>query len=484
MWAAFIIVFGIGLALVALEVATRSRLRLTSAKWDIAFAVWYLLLAGVVTALVWTGYDRHWIGLGLATHREVLGREAAIEFFAAFLWTVAFDIDGVFVVSAIFAHLNISPPARRIVLAWSVPISLAIRGIAIALTVWLLALAPWLKFLMAGVLVLAAIRMLLIRNEVIDPQRNLFLRAIHWLLPTKPDGESGAMLRVTSGRLSMTPLAATLVLIASADVYLAFDSVPATFAISTDPVILFAASALALPCLRSLYAALDQVRGWLRWVKVGLAATLAYAAFVVAAPPALHPTTPASLMVIVVSLGSGLALALATGRAARQATNNTSPIGKDAERLARGTLSTSRKIIVFVVGIVLLVVGLLMLIGPGPGLPVTFAALAILGNEFAWARRLMTKYRARAMEATERTAAAARKRFSPWILLPMAGGTLAFFLWLLPLLLPIPLSGALIGAIPTLAGQFAWGYIAFFRKSPPASQPPPSTDATPPPPSR
>ncbi|MFA6045653.1 MAG: PGPGW domain-containing protein [Phycisphaerales bacterium] len=483
MWAAFIIIFGLALLLTAIDVAVTSRLRLHSRGWDMAWALWYLLLALGAATLLYGSYDHHWLGLGISAIAEIRGPQAAKEFLVSFLWLVAFDVDGVFVVSAIFGRLNITPAARRVVLAWSGPISLAVRGLAIAASVWMLGEFPWVRFAMAGVLVLAALRMLIIRQEAVDPDRSLFIRVLRWLLPTRPGNEPNAMIGVQAGRLTMTPLVAALVLVATADVYLAIDSVPAAFAISRDPVILFAASAIALPCLRSLYAALDEVRGWLRWVKIGLAVTLGYAAVVVAAPPSLRPTTLPSLMVLAVSLGSGLVLALATGKAARRATDTTSPIGADAERLTRETLSTARKTIVFVVGMALLIVGLIMLPGPGPGLPVTFAALAILGNEFAWAKRLVDKYRGRAMQAAERSAAVARKRFSPWVLVPLIGGTIAVFV-LIPQFLPVPIEGAILGAIPTVLGQVAWGYIAFFRKTGAATPPLPEPGATGEPPER
>lgn len=479
MWAAFIIIFGIALVLTALDVAAISRLRPHSRAWDIARAGWYLLLAIGSAALLWRTYDQHWLGLGITANAEIRGARAAKEFLVSFLWLVALDVDGVFVVSAIFRGLDLRPSARRVVLAWSGPISLGVRGVAIGASVWLLARYPWVRFAMAGVLVLAALRMLIVRRETVDPDRNFFIRVLRWILPTRSGAEPNAMIALQGRRLIMTPLLAALVLVATADVYLAIDSVPAAFAISRDPVILFAASAMALPCVRSLYAALDVARGWLRWAKIGLAVTLGYAAVVVAAPPSLRPTTLPSLMVLAVSLGSGLVLALATGREARGATDSTSPIGADAERLTRETLSTARKTIVFVVGMALLVVGLIMLPGPGPGLPVTFAALAILGNEFAWAKRLMDKYRGRAMQAAERSAAAARKRFSPWVLLPLIGGTIAVFV-LIPQFLPVPIGGAILGAIPTVLGQIAWGYIAFFRK--PSAAEPPKRPGTPAPP--
>lgn len=470
MWAAAIIIFGIALLLTAVDVAVTSHLRLQARGWDVARAGWYLLLALVATAFLYSGYDHHWLGLGLHAHSETRGPQAAKEFLVAFAWLVAFDIDGVFVVSAIFAQLGIPPASRRVVLAWSVPVSLVVRGIAIAVSAWLIPKFPWVRFAMSGVLVLAALRMLLVRQESINPDTSPLVRTLRWLLPTRQGRVAGEMIAFRAGSLAITPLVAALVLVATADVYLAIDSVPAVFAISHDPVIMFAASAIALPCLRSLYTALDDLRGWLRWVKIGLAVTLGYAAVVVATPPSLRPSTLPSLMVLAVSLGSGMVLALATGKEARRATDITSPIGRDAERLTRETLSTARKTIVFVVGMALLIVGLIMLPGPGPGLPVTFAALAILGNEFAWAKRLVDKYRGHAMAAAERSATAARKRFSPWILLPLIGGTIAVFV-LIPQFLPVPIGGAILAAIPTVLGQVAWGYIAFFRKSAPAVQP-------------
>ncbi|MBI1189691.1 MAG: hypothetical protein GC200_03295 [Tepidisphaera sp.] len=467
MWVVGCIILALSLVLAAIDVFATSRLRLQSRAWDIAWAAWYAVLALAAAWLIFKGYEEHWPGLARG---GLSGREAALQFLAAFAWLVVLDVDGVYIVSTIFGHLGLPPAARRVVLAWSVPVSLLVRWAAIAISGSLLLLAPWLKFLMSGVLILAALRMLLVPQDAGSPDRYLVVRLLKRVVPVRASEHAGAMITLRGGRLAVTPLVVALATLTSADVYLAIDSVPAGFALSHEPVLLLAATALALPCLRSLYAALEVNRGWLPWVKVGLSVSLGYAAFLIAAPDKIRPSTLASLMVLGASLASGLVLALAAGPGGKSA------IGPGAERFTRDTLSTARKSIVFVVGMAMLILGLIMLPGPGPGIPVTFAALAILGNEFAWARRLMEKYRDRAMRATEMTAAAARKRFKPWILVPLIGGTIAVFL-LVPQYLPIPMHGAILGAIPTVLGQMAWGYIAFFRKPPANAEP----SATPPP---
>jgi hypothetical protein len=117
-------------------------------------------------------------------------------------------------------------------------------------------------------------------------------------------------------------------------------------------------------------------------------------------------------------------------------------------------------VIILVVGGTTLAIGAFMMIGPGPGIPIFFIALAILGTEFAWARRLMERSKGVAIGAARSTAEAARRRFKPWILIPKIGLSMAFFVSL-PFWTPMPMYGAILAALPVLFGQSFWGWLAF-----------------------
>ena len=110
MWVVGCIILALSLVLAAIDVFATSRLRLQSRGWDIVWAAWYVLLALLAAWLIYEGYEEHWPGLARG---GLTGREASLQFLAAFAWLVALDVDGVYVVSTIFGHLGLSPAARR-----------------------------------------------------------------------------------------------------------------------------------------------------------------------------------------------------------------------------------------------------------------------------------------------------------------------------------------------------------------------------------
>jgi tellurite resistance protein TerC len=433
----------------------------------VRLALYVLLLAGVAVAIAFA-YARHAFGLGLdpagaATHTP---KQAAVALITLTVWQIALDLDGVFVVSALFAHLRTPHAHRHRILMWSVLSAMTVRAVLLGAGVWTLDAYHWTRFLASGLLLLAALRMLVIRQESFDAQRNWILAALRRVFPQSSRFRGDAILTREGGRLAFTPLLAALVLLATADLWISLDSIPAALAISRDPFLLFASNALALLCLRSIYLALEHLRDWIRYVKIGLACALTYAAVLMALPSSLHPSFVDSLAVILLCVGAGGVFALHP-RARTPA--HISPLGEEADRAARAAIRRARQAVVLVVGGSLLLMALVMIPGPGPGIPVAFIALAILANEFAWARDLLHKYRGKAIEAAEASAAAARRRFRPWIMIPMVLGTLAFFGTLVHFHL-VPLAGAILGAIPVLLGQGVWGYLAFVRK--PLSLPP------------
>lgn len=429
----------------------------------------YVLLAFVLAGFIHAGYERQWLGMGVSADgtSRMAGEEAATQFVTLTLWQLALDLDGVFVVSALFAHLKTPESMRHRVLLWGILPAMLVRGALLAGGLWVLHYAEWTRYLFTGLLLLASLRMLIVRQENFDEKQNWILRFLRRFVHISQRLEGTNLLTREGGKVALTPMLVAVVLLASADAWIALDSTPALFAISREPFLLFASSTMALLCLRTVYVALENLRGWLRCVKIGLACVLAYAAIVLAIPGKLTPTTLESLILLAACVSAGSVFALRPGA---KFGAEVSPLSPEAEQAARLALRRARQAVVLVVGLSLLIIGIIMIPAPGPGLVVIFVALAVLGNEFAWAKELMTKYRAKAMHAAEQSAAAARKRFSPWVLVPVVAATIAFFVCL-HLFAKVPRTGAILGAAPVVIGQLVWGYMAFFRK--PSSEHPP-----------
>lgn len=420
----------------------------------------YVILAFVAAAFIHEGYEGNWLGMQDDHGTTLLsGREAATQFLTLTLWQIALDLDGVFIVAALFAHLKTPQEVRHRVLLWGVVPALAMRTGLLMGGWYVLEAWPLTRFLLSGLLLLAALRMIVLRQENYDEGRNWILRFLRRFVRVSPEFQGNNLTTRVGGRLALTPLLVAVVLLETADLWVAVDSAPALLAISREPYLLFMSTAMSLLCLRSIYIALEGLRGWLRFVKIGLACVLAYAAVLMALPERLHPSTIESLVLLVACVGAGSIFALRPGSPSAQ--SEVSPLGEDADRAAKQALRRARQAIMLVVGITLLILGLIMIPLPGPGIIVIFVALAVLGNEFAWARELTAKYRRKAMHAAEASAAAARRRFRPWILAPVMLATTVGFFSLLRL--NIPLTGVLLALVPSLIGQAVWGYMAFFR---------------------
>lgn len=425
------------------------------------------LLVGVA------GYAAWWSGVGPHVQPGRPGHQVLLQFITAFLWQFALDLDGTFVYASLFAHLRTPEHSQRRTLMWGVLPALAVRlGVIVAVGL-ALASVPWLKFVVSGLLMLAALRMLTIRQENLDPERNTIVRLLRRFVHLSPAEDPSLVTRV-GGKLALTPLLVTTVLLETGDAFVALDSIPATLTISRDLLLVFAANGFAVLCARSLHVVLAARRDWIRFIKVGLATVMAYSAVLMSLPRRDQPDTWASLAVLVIAVGSGVVLGAVSRRGDHGHT--VSPLGPEADRLAKETLRRARRLIMAVVGVTLLLLGIFMLIGPGPGIPVVFIALSILGAEFQWARRLMERYRERAHEAAVKTAAQARKRFRPWIIIPMLVGTgavcVAARMWL-----HLPVRGLWLAAIPMVLGQvIGWWFTFFYHPAPQTagveSQPP------------
>lgn len=423
-------------------------------------AIYLAVAVGFAFSLHWA-YGTHWYDLGCypdgSVHTD--GEAAALQFLTALLLALALDLDSILVISAIFAQFQTPVRLQRRVLLWGVLVAICTRGLLAGSFGLLLMNFEWVRFILAGLLVLAALRMLLVRQENADPSRNVLVRLITRFFPVTKRLHGSNFFMMDKGRAAVTPLLLTLVVIELADALFALDSVPAVLSVTREPFIVLAATAFALLISRSLYPALSLLTDWIRYVKVGLAVLLLYSAVKISLPE--HTPIPvwSSFLVVTGCVLVGIFFALLARRQDKLAPT-ISPLGEDADRIARATLRHTRRVIILVVGCTALALGAFMMIGPGPGIPIFFIALALLGTEFAWARRLMERSKGVAIGAARTTAEAARRRFKPWILIPKIGLTMAFFASL-PFWTPMPVYGAILAALPVLFGQAFWGWLAF-----------------------
>ena len=193
-----------------------------------------------------------------------------------------------------------------------------------------------------------------------------------------------------AGILTATPLFVALVLVEISDILFAVDSIPAVFAVTTDPFIVFTSNIFALLGLRSIYFVLAGFMDRFRYLKMSLVFLLAYIGVKMLLVHHYPIPNDVSLAVIAGILAVGI---LASTKAGLDTIALLSPLADEMESLAVSTYRQARRAVILLLGSSVLLIGVAMVVLPGPAILVVPVGLAILGTEFAWARRWLTQLR-------------------------------------------------------------------------------------------
>ena len=236
-------------------------------------------LALAFTALVWVSYHNHWFELGNyvdAVDRQVNdGRLAAVKFLTGYVIELSLSMDNVFVIALIFAHLRTPTALQHRVLFWGILGALGMRGAMIGVGAALVARYHWVLYLFGAFLVYTGARMLATSAEEDAPGETWVMRQLRKYFPITEDFHGSRFSVVLNGRRWLTPLAVALVLVETTDLIFAVDSIPAIFAITADPFLVFTSNVFAILCLRSLYFGLAGLIERFKYLKVSLSFILA-----------------------------------------------------------------------------------------------------------------------------------------------------------------------------------------------------------------
>ena len=204
------------------------------------------------------------------------GPERALEFLTGYVIEKALSVDNIFVFLVIFSTFAVPAKLQHRVLFWGVIGALVMRAIFIVLGAALLQQFHWVIYLFGGFLVFTGIKLLIQRADEIHPERNPLLRLFRRFIPSVGDYRGAHFTVVENGRRYATPLLLVLVVIETTDIVFAVDSIPAIFAVTTDPFIVYTSNIFAILGLRSLYFAIAGIMGKFHHLKVGLALVLVF----------------------------------------------------------------------------------------------------------------------------------------------------------------------------------------------------------------
>ena len=271
-------------------------------------------------------FSAFWISLGLLFGGVIWwwrGAEDAASYYAGFLIEKSLAVDNIFVFALIFTSFAVPAKYQHRVLFWGVLGALVFRAAFIAGGAALLETFSWTIYVFGAFLVITGFRMARSRNEEIHPERNPALRLFRRLVPTT-EGYRGQRLTVLeAGRRMATPLLAVLVLVETSDIIFAVDSIPAIFAVTDDPFLVFTSNAFAILGLRALYFMLAGMIDRFVFLKVGLAAVLVFVGVKMLLTEVWHIPIWLSLAFICSAIGASIALSLRATRDGPRAATST-----------------------------------------------------------------------------------------------------------------------------------------------------------------
>jgi len=230
----------------------------------------------VKEAMIWTVV---WIALAFAFAGGIhllQGSESSLQFVAGYLIEKSLSVDNLFVFLVLFSYFKVPALYQHKVLFWGILGALIMRAALIAVGSVLLSRFHWMMYLFGGFLLLTGIKLALQKGDGIHPERNPVVRLFRRIWPVTDDYSDGRFFVKQEGRRWATPLFLVLLTVEFTDLVFALDSIPAIFAVTPDPFIVYTSNVFAILGLRSLYFALAGVMGLFCHLKYGLAAILAF----------------------------------------------------------------------------------------------------------------------------------------------------------------------------------------------------------------
>ncbi|HXG33270.1 MAG TPA: TerC family protein [Bryobacteraceae bacterium] len=227
-------------------------------------------------AVIWTLV---WIILALLFNVGVyfwFGAERALEFLTGYIIEKALSVDNIFVFLVIFSYFAVPPVFQHRVLFWGVLGALIMRAVFIVLGAALLQRFHWVMYIFGAFLVFTAVKLFLQRASEVHPERNPVFLLFRRMVPSVSDYRGQRFLVKEGGAWRATPLLLVLVCVEATDLVFAVDSIPAIFAVTRDPFIVYTSNIFAILGLRALYFVLAGMMARFHYLRVGLAFVLGF----------------------------------------------------------------------------------------------------------------------------------------------------------------------------------------------------------------
>ncbi|MDR0610802.1 MAG: TerC family protein [Planctomycetaceae bacterium] len=295
----------------------------------------WIAIALIFNVCIYFMYENHLFGIGVGYGKELNGIEAAKMFFTGYLIEKSLSLDNIFVIGMVFSFFGVPRIYQHRVLFWGIFGALLLRGVMILLGVTLIQMFDWILYIFGLLLLVTAVKMLFHKEEEVHPEKNPLVRlaqrffritseyhAEHFFVKVEipKENESG----VSGSVWACTPMLLVLLVVESNDLIFAIDSIPAIFAITQDPFIVFTSNVFAILGLRALYFVMAAMIVRFRYLQVSLSVILAYVGIKLLCIDVIHHLhienmmTWISLGVIIVVMVVGVLASVYVNRKANQ----------------------------------------------------------------------------------------------------------------------------------------------------------------------
>ncbi|WP_374362499.1 TerC family protein [Pseudoduganella danionis] len=274
-----------------------------------------------VTARAAGAWSLGWFGLALAFNGGLwwylqgsvgaeIAEQKSLEFLSGYLIEKALSVDNIFIFLLIFSAFQVQPEYQRRVLIYGVLGAIVMRAVMILAGAWVVSEFSWVLHLFGAFLLYTGVKMFRAVDHQPDVRNNPVLRFAHRYLPVAEDEHGEKFVIWKDGKRFVTPLLLVLILIEATDLVFAVDSIPAIFAITSDPFIVFTSNMFAILGLRALYFLLADIAGRFHLLKYGLALVLCFIGLKMLLLPWLHIPVHISLSVVAALIASSVLASL------------------------------------------------------------------------------------------------------------------------------------------------------------------------------
>lgn len=269
-----------------------------------------------------------WIVLSLLFNLvvwKIRGPEKALEFLTGYVIEYSLSVDNIFVFVLIFQYFRVPPMAQHRALVWGIVGALVMRGIMILLGVALVQRFDFILYFFGAFLLVSAWRMFFVKQEPKDFGESWVMRCCSWAVPVTPVFHDEHFKAKVNGKWMLTPLALALIVIDVMDLVFAVDSIPAVFAITRDPFIIYTSNICAILGLRSLYFLVAKLIDRFVYLRNGLAIVLAFVGAKMMLRDIFEIPTLLSLGIVIGVLGTTIVISMIATRRANSTDSTTPP---------------------------------------------------------------------------------------------------------------------------------------------------------------